>query len=409
VTADETGKPLSRITWTGPIRNGLDYLLSEGYVDTSNPRTKRAYEALKDPKVDGLLDAVNIVSSQMKQYYQFPTWLESVFGSLSQETRHPALLDVLKALHDRGATLLTTNYDDVLERYCGLQHIGRSNKEDVSRFQRGDLDGVFHIHGSFHNPPEVVLDTTDYYKVKIPDIVQDILKTLLQYKSILFIGCGSGLEDPNFDVLLRWASVREINYSHRHCFLVRDGDIVNYEPWIRVNYGPDYKDLVRYLQRLLEDQTDTQSQAASDDSGSTKGKKQASLQQQGKCTKAKAIDRQTLELRQTVLGKDHPDTLTSMSNLALSLHFQSKYDEAAIRRQALQIRQAAQAVLWKDHPDALTSMMSPHPRFTNWTSTQRRIWAIQIWHAEVTNGNRKKRRSCLRFPKRTKKRLSLQL
>jgi hypothetical protein len=98
VMADETGIPLSRITWTGLIRNGLDYLVHEGYVDRSNRRTKRAYEALEDLEVDGLLDAANIVSSQMKQHGQFPTWLESVFGSLSQETRHLALLDVLKTL-----------------------------------------------------------------------------------------------------------------------------------------------------------------------------------------------------------------------------------------------------------------------------------------------------------------------
>jgi hypothetical protein len=109
------------------IRNGLDYLVSEGFVDTSNRRTRGAYEALEDPEVDGLLDAANIVSSQMKQHGQFPTWLESVFGSPSQEMRHPALLDMLKALHERGVTLLTTNYNDVLEKYCGLQRVGRSD------------------------------------------------------------------------------------------------------------------------------------------------------------------------------------------------------------------------------------------------------------------------------------------
>jgi hypothetical protein len=73
VTTDTSGKPLSRITWTGLIRNGLDYLVSEGYVDISNRRTKRAYDALEDLEVDGLLDAANIVSSQMKQHGQFPT------------------------------------------------------------------------------------------------------------------------------------------------------------------------------------------------------------------------------------------------------------------------------------------------------------------------------------------------
>lgn len=151
VTADDTAKPLSRITSTGMIRNGLDYLVSEGYVNKSNRRTKSTYEVLEDPEVDRLLDAANILSSQMKHYGQYPIWLESVFGSLSQEIRHPDLFMALKTLYEMGATLLTTNYDDVLEKYCSLQCIGRSNKDDISRFQRGDLNGVFHIHGSYHD------------------------------------------------------------------------------------------------------------------------------------------------------------------------------------------------------------------------------------------------------------------
>jgi hypothetical protein len=108
-----------------------------------------------------------------------------VFESLSQEIRHPALLDVLKALHERGASLLTTNYDDALENHYGLQRISRSNQDDVSRFQRGDLNGDFHIHRSYYDQHEVVLDTTDYYEVKHSNQVQDVLKPFLQYKTIL--------------------------------------------------------------------------------------------------------------------------------------------------------------------------------------------------------------------------------
>jgi hypothetical protein len=44
-----------------------------------------------------------------------------------------------------------------------------------------------------------------------------------------------------------------------------------------------------------------------------------SLQQQSKYAEAEATHRQTLQLRETVLGKGHPNTLTSMNNLAESL------------------------------------------------------------------------------------------
>jgi hypothetical protein len=101
--ADASGKPFPCITWTGLIQNGLDYLVGDEHVERSNRRTKRAYEALEDPDIDGFLDAANILSSQLKQHGQFPTWLESAFGGLSQNIRHPAVLEVLKELHEQGA------------------------------------------------------------------------------------------------------------------------------------------------------------------------------------------------------------------------------------------------------------------------------------------------------------------
>jgi len=92
-------------------------------VDASARRTRQSYEALEDPDPDSLLDAANIMAAQMNQHRQFPTWLESVFGGLYQKIRHPSLLEVLRALHQKGVTLLTTNYDDLLEKICDLRRI----------------------------------------------------------------------------------------------------------------------------------------------------------------------------------------------------------------------------------------------------------------------------------------------
>jgi serine/threonine protein kinase len=79
-----------------------------------------------------------------------------------------------------------------------------------------------------------------------------------------------------------------------------------------------------------------------------------SLREQGKYVEAMSMYRQTLQLRQTVLGRDHPDTLRSMNNLASSLNQQGKHAEAeAMHRQTLQLKQT---VLGKNHQDTLRSM-----------------------------------------------------
>ncbi|KIN05367.1 hypothetical protein OIDMADRAFT_177562 [Oidiodendron maius Zn] len=80
----------------------------------------------------------------------------------------------------------------------------------------------------------------------------------------------------------------------------------------------------------------------------------SSLHSQGKYADAEAMDRQVLQLRETVLGKDHPETLGSMNNLASSLHSQGKYADAeAMHRQTMQLKET---VLGKDHPSTLASM-----------------------------------------------------
>ncbi|KAJ4165851.1 hypothetical protein LMH87_007463 [Akanthomyces muscarius] len=78
------------------------------------------------------------------------------------------------------------------------------------------------------------------------------------------------------------------------------------------------------------------------------------LQCQGRYWEAEHTHRQTLELRQRVLGREHADTLASMSNLALSLVGGGKWQEAEqLHRQTLESRKT---VLGEEHPETLASM-----------------------------------------------------
>ncbi|KAF4612495.1 hypothetical protein G7Y89_g15595 [Cudoniella acicularis] len=89
-----------------------------------------------------------------------------------------------------------------------------------------------------------------------------------------------------------------------------------------------------------------------------------SLGQQGKFAEAEAMNRQVLQLQETVLGKEHPGTLKSMNNLAISLRQQGKFAEAeAMIRKVLQLQETGkfaeaeamirQTVLGKEHLDKL--------------------------------------------------------
>src|SRR5437762_585064 len=69
------------------------------------------------------------------------------------------------------------------------------------------------------------------------------------------------------------------------------------------------------------------------------------LSDQGRYEQAEEMHRQALALKERVLGKEHPDTLTSMSNLAGVLSGQGKYEQAVeLDRQVLLLRERVHAL-----------------------------------------------------------------
>ncbi len=81
---------------------------------------------------------------------------------------------------------------------------------------------------------------------------------------------------------------------------------------------------------------------------------EAALWQQGLYTEAEPLARQVLELRERLLGKGAPDTLTSMNNLALLL--KEKGDHAGAEPLFRRALEGYERTLGKEHPHTLTSM-----------------------------------------------------
>ena len=78
------------------------------------------------------------------------------------------------------------------------------------------------------------------------------------------------------------------------------------------------------------------------------------LWSRGQDQRALALEEQALAGYRLVLGDDHPDTLTSMDNLAVTRGNLGDLDGAReLHEQALTARRR---VLGDDHPDTLTSM-----------------------------------------------------
>ena len=78
------------------------------------------------------------------------------------------------------------------------------------------------------------------------------------------------------------------------------------------------------------------------------------LEEIGDWKHAEQLRDQVLEMRKKLLGAEHPDTLTTMSNLASTYSNQGKWNEAEqLKVQVLDMRRK---LLGAEHPDTLTSM-----------------------------------------------------
>jgi hypothetical protein len=76
-----------------------------------------------------------------------------------------------------------------------------------------------------------------------------------------------------------------------------------------------------------------------------------SLCYQGKYAQAERIEREVLGTRRRILGEEHPDTLQSADNLAWSLSRQGKYADA--ERISREVLGARRRVLGEEHPHTL--------------------------------------------------------
>ena len=76
--------------------------------------------------------------------------------------------------------------------------------------------------------------------------------------------------------------------------------------------------------------------------------------QQGRSDEAEKLDVQVLELRKSVLGEKHLDTITAMANLASTWWQQGRSDEAV--KLQVQVLELQKSVLGEKHPNTITAM-----------------------------------------------------
>lgn len=247
------------VVWPRLLESGVRWVravhpeLPPGWVDARS-------RALASDDVDDLLAVASQVASKLgaPDGGEYAEWLHRSVGAL--EVGDPSLIHALGALD---VPIVTTNYDHLLEKVLQRDAVSWRNEAAVDRILRGDSNAILHLHGHYSEPESVVLGLWEYAGLVESEHTQAVLRALGLAKSLLFIGFGAGLRDPNFRQFLRWTRKVSWTMPYRHYRLARAAEAaavrLDHDPAERVmvlSYGERYEDLAPFLRALAPRQTD---------------------------------------------------------------------------------------------------------------------------------------------------------
>jgi len=166
---------------------------------------------------------------------------------------------LLEAIEALGVPIATFNYDDLAERVLHRSSALYEETEHVPSWLSGQDRRILHLHGIWNRQESIVFTSGQYERIKNDDQCQHWLRTLFSAHSLLFVGCGSTADDPNFHQLLEWH--KDLNKGRKqvrtHFALVSSGDSrLNEEkgPGIVVPLAfGKYSELAKYILDLLAD------------------------------------------------------------------------------------------------------------------------------------------------------------
>jgi hypothetical protein len=244
----------SDVLWTALIESGARWVENVQPVLPARWLDERL-RALASDDLDDLLAVASQVASKLRAPSggEYAEWLHRAIGQLT--VSDAGLIQAIGALE---VPIVTTNYDHLLEQVLGREAVSWHNEAAVDRILRGDSNAILHLHGHYTEPESVVLGLWEYAGLVNNEHTQAVLRALGMAKSLLFIGFGAGLHDPNFRQFLRWLRrVSETN-PYRHYRLVRASELVaaqkEHDPAERVmvlSYGNEFADLKPYVRSLV--------------------------------------------------------------------------------------------------------------------------------------------------------------
>lgn len=236
--------------WAGLIQLGVDRCCTLGQIDELRSKELSARLSGGAP-VEDLLNVAESVTQKLRaaRKGEYSRWLGETVGSLKAVNTA-----VLREIDRLDLDIATTNYDSLLETHTRRsRHVTWPRIGDVLRILRKQDSSVLHLHGHWEDEDSVVLGVRSYEDLLRNKAAEAVSKSLPMLRTLVFIGCGEGLNDPNFKKLIDWYQDVLQMAEHRHYRLVTHRDMAKgrvSQGVFDLPFGTDYDDLPAFLSSL---------------------------------------------------------------------------------------------------------------------------------------------------------------
>jgi hypothetical protein len=245
-------------SWTGLLSLGVQFCEAWSKPKPHSDWITRQLERLNNPPLPNLLG----VAVEIERLLGAPggglfrEFLKNTVGALTIQRRE--MLDGIAALIELGAQIATTNYDGLIESVVGYPAVPWIDSNKAEAVMRGRAKGILHLHGYWDEPMSVVLGIRSYDAVRTDQHAQAVQRYLALARTLVFIGYGDGLDDPNFGQWLDWMRQDLPPGGFYHFRLCRNADEEALrdkhqldERILVVSYGEHYEDLATFLGNLV--------------------------------------------------------------------------------------------------------------------------------------------------------------
>ena len=251
-----TSASSSVASWTGLIKDGLSHCVEFGSPRLSDDKFDLCNSLVESGDVDLLIAAASVIEARLgaPSGAEWNRWIKQALGSIAVENAQ-----LIDAIHRLGVPVVTTNYDDILLKSTlaeKLTPVTWKNPSDMVEVLMRRRPGIVCLHGHWSDPSSVILGWRSYERIVSEDATQEIQRAIGRFKTLIFVGYGAGISDPNFRPLLSWLS-RTDSPQHRHYVLLRAEDASAFESTesiYAVAYGPTYEFLPAFLDSITNEQ-----------------------------------------------------------------------------------------------------------------------------------------------------------